>query len=215
MKKEKYPNLLLAATVHEHPLLIRGLGLVPAAMAAYSLKNAVAITLLLCFPLLAVCALSAVLGRRLPRLLFPPTMVVFSCLTLVPVIFVADSWFPGRMAELGAYVPLLAVSSVILTLSRSASEKPLGDAMISTAGGLAGWGVVVCLLGALRELLGYNTIWDRPVSMPLQLDSMEQPFTALILLAFAGALFEFIRVRYAATDAKQEPQTAGHEEGEA
>lgn len=190
------PNKLLNAAVHEHPLLIRGLALVPAAMAAYSLKNAAAVTLLLFLPVLFCAALSSLFGERLPALFRPPAAVLAACAALVPAVLIADALFPGRLALLGAYVPLLAVSSLVLSVFGDASKKSLPDALTGAGAGLAAWGAVVCLLGAFRELFGAGTLWERPVKMPIQLDSMQQPFTALIFLAFAGALFEYVRIKY-------------------
>ena len=56
-----------------------------------------------------------------------------------------------------------------------------------------GFALVCCSVGALREILASQTIWDKPFELySIKLIGVEMPFFGFIMIGFVSALFRSI-----------------------
>ena len=97
--------------------------------------------------------------------------------------------------SLGIYVPILSLNTLMLTLCGRYSQpghRPV-LALVDAVGYSAGFALAMCLLAAIRELLGNNTLWGRAVKLPVRLTGVQIPFAGFILVALLAALLQFLR----------------------
>ena len=73
-------------------------------------------------------------------------------------------------------------------------------------GSTVGFGVVICLISALREMAISNTLWDIPLHFTVDLPEAASPFSAFILLGFLSALLQWSRQRVSAYFRKKEEE---------
>lgn len=187
-----------------NPILITGLVLAPAVVAAYSLPNAVALSVVLWIVTLPTILLASLLSRfapGLPRAVLPVFYVLCSAVMLVPSYFTARLVAPAVMDAIGIYGPLLAFNSILFSRAKHypRRKKPLW-AVLDAACYCLGFTLAICLVGALREVLGAGTLWGVPMGWNIQFNGLLMPFGGCILVGMLSALCrrlvdEFRRVR--------------------
>jgi len=95
--------------------------------------------------------------------------------------------------ELGIYLWLTAVNSIMIQLSavnpRKTVFKGFKDAMMMCLG----FAAVCCFIGAAREVLGNKTIWDNPFEIySVRIIGVTLPFFGFIMIGFINAFFRSI-----------------------
>ncbi|MGK7295971.1 MAG: electron transport complex subunit RsxE, partial [Candidatus Wenzhouxiangella sp. M2_3B_020] len=80
--------------------------------------------------------------------------------TLVSVVdLVMQAWFAGLSQTLGIFIPLIVTNCTILGRAEAfASRRGIGDSLLDGVAQGAGFGAVLVLLGAGREIVGQGTL---------------------------------------------------------
>jgi electron transport complex protein RnfD len=178
------------------PIVLVGLGIAPLVAIATGLRPALALAV----GLLAVQVLTFLVLIGLRRLIVRPLAPVF-------VVVVAAGWTAALRIVCHAYLPDLAIRDTLscwllpsLLPTVVLARLLFDDAGESKSAGyrkwvlaIAGLAVVLCLLAAIREVLGAGTLWQIPVSAKPMLtwtltSSGGCVVTALLLLAAAPLL---------------------------
>lgn len=188
----RYRRRLRAASgiLENNPVLALGLAL-PLAIVPINLKSGVAISAVMLVATLPPAAAAAVVGQRIPAWLRAP---VFGLLSMLCVLLARAYLlrYPVLLGELGIYVPLAAVNTILLGLT-SAPQKPPAPALRDALAMCVGFALVVCGVSALREIMGNRTIWDLEFGLyPIRMVGVTLPFFGFILLGFLSALFRSI-----------------------
>ncbi len=176
----------------DNPVFALGIGLPFVIAPSVSLKNGVAISILFLAATLPCVVIAAFVGKKPPVLarmpLYALISIVFVTLAAVPL----GRW-PSIRADLGIYIPLTAVNTLMLEMAaRHPAKSPL-SALRASLVNWAGFAVVACSVSAVRELLGNRTLWEAPAALlPIRFTGVSLPFFGFILLGFFAALFRNI-----------------------
>ena len=97
-------------------------------------------------------------------------------------------------AALYLFLPLMAVNTLVSYRAGgfSVSHEPavaLTDALASSLG----FGLVICLVSALREIASSGTLWDIPLDIDLRLPEAALPYAAFIMLGFMAAFLQWLK----------------------
>lgn len=190
-------------------VLFQALGLCPIIAAGTTLKNGVALTVCAAVILLPLSFIVSLLGERLPKWLRPAVYVVIGSLLMVGAAYVMEtSISPELYAKLYLFIPLMAVN-MLYTRSGGMTTVIYPLATIADAlGSTVGFGIVICLISALREITISSTLWDVPLGYTVSLPEVAAPFAAFILLGFLSALLQWSRQHITAYFRKREEENA-------
>ena len=173
-------------------VLISGFMLPYIVMPAISLKTAVALTIAMLFTVLLGTAAAQLVSKQ-------NDWVRYIVVTTAALGGVALSRFALRLISteifdaLGIYLPLMAVNSiVVLYAARRAGSESLLSAFGRGVASVVGFGLVACIVGALRELLLTGAVWGVPVAT-LSFPAAGTVFFGFILLAFFSAAVQAVR----------------------
>jgi Na+-translocating ferredoxin:NAD+ oxidoreductase RnfE subunit len=175
----------------EHPMLLRGAGIVTIAAACTSAANALALTLImlvLCLSISVVYIFERGEYRQPMRtVIYLVPSAILMCLCGLAVNAVS----PTTAQSLGMYLPLAAVDSLVLArLQADAPFLPPAQAMPEA---LALWwlyAVVALPVGALRELFGRGTVFGWRLLLSVNAGGMHLAFAGFLLSGFALAVWQ-------------------------
>ena len=100
---------------------------------------------------------------------------------------------------MGLYIPLAAVNSMMLETSVFSPRDNWLKAFCDSVLMCMGFALVACSIGAIREILGSQTIWEIPFKVyPVRMVGVRLPFFGFIMIGFLTAVcrsFDRIFVR--------------------
>jgi H+/Na+-translocating ferredoxin:NAD+ oxidoreductase subunit E len=87
-------------------------------------------------------------------------LIISSLVTCIELFMYA--WFPDLGRSLGIFVPLIVTNCAIVARAEVfASKNPVRASIVDGLTMGAGFALLLCALGAFRELLGYGTLFSR------------------------------------------------------
>ena len=192
-------NLLVENAVTNNIVLIQALGLCPIIGAATTLQSGVVMSVCTAAVLLPLSLLMAFLGSYLPKWLRPAVYVLLASLLLVGTSSLLTHYISGELfAKLHHFIPLIAVNMLYArTVGFSSIAHPVST-VVDALGSTVGFGLVICAISALREVLVYNTLWGNPVEGTALPPEAASPIFAFILLGLIAALLQWSRQRITA-----------------
>ena len=172
-----------------NPVLIEGLALAPAVVATQSLKAAV----ILSVGFIWLVVLDVVIVRfafsKASEEMRTIACALIGAVLFVPMAYTLKLVFPFLSTEVGLYLPIMIVDSVILSKSELYIElhhsnfRMFMELLFHSLGFI----LVVCLLGAAREVLAYGTIWGITVNAAPISSSVALPFFGFFMVAVLAA----------------------------
>ena len=134
-------------------------------------------------------------GGKLPPVFQPPVYTLFAASLLFGAAFVLNQFISTELyASLYLFLPLMSVTTLFSYHGggqRGALQPWM--ALLDSLASAIGFGLVICLVGALRELLTQNTIWGVPVPVSMKLPESALSFSALILLGVMAAGLQHLK----------------------
>ena len=207
MSKKKNPrrefwrttHLFVENAVTNNIVLIQALGLCPIIGAGTTLQNGVALAACTAAVMIPLSLFVALMGTWMPKWLRPAVYVVLASLVLVGCSFLLNRYIsPELFAKLHHFIPLIAVNMLYArTTGFSSIVHPIATVM-DAVGSTVGFGLVICGISALREVMAYGTLWGVPMDVEITMPLASAPFTAFILLAFMAASLQWTRQRISA-----------------
>ena len=190
-------------------VLIQALGLCPIITISTTLQNGVVMAACTAAVMLPLSLLMALLGSRLPKWSRPAVYVVLASLLLVGCSYVVERYVSTEIfAHLHHFIPLIAVNMLYdRTVSFSSIVHPVTTVM-DALGSTLGFGLVICFVSALREVVAYGTLWGHSLDTSVQVPSIATPFAAFILLGFMAAGLQWSRQRISAFFRRKEEDAA-------
>lgn len=188
-------NIFLDSFLLNNIVLIQAIGICPILAVSTSLKNGVVLSLCTAAVLVPASLFMSFFGENIPSWLRPPIYTVGAALILLGAAAITDSFISHELyASLYVFLPLTAVNTLVSYRAGgfSVSHQPvvaLTDSIASTLG----FGLVICMISALREALASGTLWGVPVNTGLRLPESALPFAAFILLGFMSALLQWLK----------------------
>lgn len=183
----------LAQSIHDdhlwlnNPVMVRGLGLAPIVAMASDVDRAfmlcvLSILLLTATRMLAV-AVCHITGNR-----FRPVVYAYSAAILyIPVYIIMYNIFGTDLSIMGIYLPMMVVEPVIVKRMEATELETIGEAFRKGINNTIGLCVAILLMGCLRELLAYGTVYEKPVLPVGLLPLAAQPAGGFLLLGLVAA----------------------------
>ncbi len=185
----------LDGIVLKNPVLVSALVVSPVAVASVTLKQAAMVAFVF-VPLTFLTLLCAsFIPKKLPYTLRILSYALISCVLYIPLSLACRAMDAHTFYNIGVFLPLLTVNSLIVSRSetqflRYSRSRMLGEVLCDCIG----FTLVILLCGMIREAFGNNTLWDRPLHLPFQLDFLSYPFGGLIILGILAAAVQKLRV---------------------
>lgn len=192
-------QLFVENAVTNNIVLIQALGLCPIIAAGTTLQNGVALTVCTAVVLIPLSLFIAVMGNLLAKWLRPAVYVLLASLLLVGTAYLLDRYISTDLyAQLHLYIPLMAVNMLYTrSVGFSSIVNPVAT-VVDALGSTVGFGAVICIISALREMATYGTIWNHPLENAYTVPGMNSPFVAFFMLAFMAAFLQWSRQRISA-----------------
>lgn len=192
-------QLFVENAVTNNIVLIQALGLCPIIAAGTTLQNGVALTVCTAVVLIPLSLFIAVMGNLLAKWLRPAVYVLLASLLLVGTAYLLDRYISTDLyAQLHLYIPLMAVNMLYTrSVGFSSIVNPVST-VVDALGSTVGFGAVICIISALREMATYGTIWNHPLENAHTVPGMNSPFVAFFILAFMAAFLQWSRQRISA-----------------
>ena len=194
-KTNWYRRFLLATKglFYENPILSMGLALPFAAVACTSLQTAVGLSIGALIALIPAVLLMFVIYKKLPEQflwLEYPLCALLSAVFVLPTRLVVGSISPALMDSVGVYFSLFCVSSLLFCAAeKSKKETDPARVLLDLVRMWLGVVIVLLLVGLIREILGYGTIWNKPLTfMKIRFSGVMVAGLGFILLGFLSAL---------------------------
>lgn len=153
-----------------------------------SLKSAVVISVFL-FMATVPCAVFSSLAKHKLKVAY-----LVACCAVLSMCFVMLTKFALRgqavlLDSLGLYIPLAAVNSMMLEMSVFSPRDDWKAALNNSILMCMGFALVACMIGAAREILGSQTIWDIQFKLyPVKMVGVRLPFFGFIMIGFLTAI---------------------------
>lgn len=174
--------------VSKNPVLIAGLSLGPVIAISQSLKAGVSLSVAFSIIVVPVFVILGCIPVKLSKSLRVILCCLLSAIFFVPAFWFAKTIFPEVNDKVGVFLPLMVVNPII---SNRSSETMKGFLPItSLKNGLKtalGFSLVMCIVSAIREILGSGSLWGAPIGNLRGNVSFLLPFMGFIILGFLAA----------------------------
>ncbi len=176
-------------------VLVKLLGLCPIVVAAVDLKAGVTLAACVGLALLPTALLMSFVGEKLKPVIRVPLYTLIALVILLGAGFVLNTYIePELYASLYLFLPLLAVNSLMTyRVGGFAVVSRPPEAMADALGSVCGFGAVICIVAAVREVLANGSLWDVRLLKTPPLTAAASPFFAFLMLGLLAALMQFVR----------------------
>ncbi len=191
----KLTGIFFETFLSKNIVLVQAIGICPIIAVGTTLQYGVALTLCTMAVLLPTSLFMSFYGDRLPALLRPPVYTLGASLLLVGAAYLVEHAISTELyAALYLFLPLMAVNTIFTYRAGgfSVSNRPAA-ALVDALGSSLGFGLVICIVSALRELATTGTLWGVDMGFKLRLSEAAQPFAAFIMLGFMAAFLQWIK----------------------
>ncbi len=146
--------LLTAGLWRDNPAMVQLLGLCPLLAVSSSVVNGLALAIATAVVMLGSSASTALLRRWIPDTIRLPILILIVATFTTAVVMVLEAWAMPLYLALALFIQIIVTNCAILArLETHARHARLGAALADAAGRALGFGWVLVLLGAIRELL--------------------------------------------------------------
>ena len=190
-KVRKYRKILnkTAGLFKENPVFALAMTLPFIIVPAVSLKSAVVMCLFIFVSTVPSAVVATLVKDKVKSIYAIPLYCVIAMLA-VTLLRIKLKSHAVILEEIGIYIWLTAINSIMIKLSATKPRKKWVDGLKDAVMMCLGFSMACCFVGAIRELLVSKTIWGNPVSFAkTQLIAGEMPFFGFIIIGFACALF--------------------------
>lgn len=183
-------KILLNGLLKENPILILMIGLCPVLACSVSLSDAFGMGLAASFVLISSNFIISCFRKFIPNQIRIPIFIIIIATFVIIVDYTMKAYSPSLSKSLGVFVPLIVVNCIILARAEAfACKNKVIHSIFDGIGMSLGFTVVICLVGAIREIFGNGTI--------LGLEILNNPAIMMILppggFLVMGLLISIIR----------------------
>lgn len=167
MKKR---GVIANGLLFENPTFVQLLGMCPTLAVTTSLKNGLGMGLSATAVLIMSNILVSALRKAIPEKVRIAAYVVIIATFVTIVQMVLQAFVPSLYASLGLFIPLIVVNCIILARAEAfASKNSVAKSALDGVGMGLGFTGALCIISAVREILGAGTIWGmKVIGAPLE-----------------------------------------------
>ncbi len=176
-------KVLRDGIIFDNPVLIQVVGMCATLATSTSIINGAGMGLSTTAVLIGSNIVISLLRKFIPDTVRIPCFIVVIASFVTVVQLILQAFLPAINDALGLFIPLIVVNCIILARAEGFASKngPVASFFDGLGNGL-GFTMVLCIMGAVRELLGSGTI--------LGMTIMPEAFPKTLLLIMApGAFF--------------------------
>ena len=150
---------LLKGFWKENPVFIAVLGLCPTMAVTNTLVNGLIMAGATTFVLVGSSFLISLLRNIIPRQVRISVFIVVIATFVTVVDYGLAAYVPDQYPELAAFIQLIVVNCIILGRAEAfASKNGVGYSVLDALGMSGGFGIALCMIGAIREVFGSGTL---------------------------------------------------------
>ena len=172
-------RVLVRPLVDENPVTHQVLGVCSALAVTKSLSTALVMSLAVLAVLVTANAAISAIRRLIPREVRLIVQITIIASLVIVTDQVLEAWFYGASQALSVFVGLIVTNCIVLGRAEAyAMHNPVLPSVLDGVGNGIGYGLVLTLVGTVRELLGAGTLlgfevlplaadggWYRPVEL--------------------------------------------------
>lgn len=194
---KSFLSVFWRAFLPENVVLVQALSLCPILAVGSNLQDGVTLAVCTLAVLVPTDLVFSLLDKKISSKLRPLLHALLSSIFLLLAALVLRQWIaPNIYAHLYLFLPLMAVST--LFTYRSAGVTVLGKGSLvsflaDSLGSALGFGLVLCVTSALREMAITGTLWNIPLGYAARFPEAEHPFIGFVLLGFMAATLQWVK----------------------
>lgn len=173
-------------------VLMSGLVTAPIIVAATTARR----TLALVLGFFLISYVSILLCRFIPRRIVYSIRIllyaVVACFVFIPTMYILTLLFPDIIDGIRLYVEIMVVNSLLLAKTETRFYlKPYGEMAVDALIYIAGFAIAAFIVGIIRELLAYGTLFGLRLWDPV-VPAAKSPFFGFIMVGIMAALCRVI-----------------------
>lgn len=170
-------------------VMMTGLMVSPVAVAATTLKNALVISL----AFVVITLISIVISSYIPkRIVYTIRIIIYALIATVvyiPVALFIRDFFGDVFEAIGVYIAVIVANPLILSKTESRFYKrPFLFMFVDSLMFVLGFVVVCVSVGAVREILVYNTIYGVALTFPFTVPACGTTFGGFIMIGILAGM---------------------------
>ena len=211
-------NALTAPLVRQNPVTLQILGICSALAVTTSLATAFTLAVSLTVVVVLAAGVISLIRRHIPNSIRLIVQIIIIASMVIVIDQILQAWFFALSQRLSVFVSLIATNCIVLGRTESfARTNPPLPSMVDALGNGLGYGLVLVVIGACRELLGSGKLAGFPV---LPLADEGGWFTPLSLMLLAPSAFFLLggliwAIRSLRPEQAEPPEFPPHDLGEA
>ena len=193
MDKRNGAETFRRGIITNNPLIFQIIGVCPVVAIASSVASAAAVALITAVELLVIECLACLVFKKVTAYIRVLLYAVLGFAINLPFFMLIGKLSPEISENLGIFLPLLAVSSVIAVKCETfAVKNTLKDTFVDAVATSLGYALIVMLVGTAREIFGSGTFLGKSVGLPYTAEAFLMPFGGFLVLGFIAALVKGI-----------------------
>jgi electron transport complex protein RnfE len=161
----------------ENPVFRLVLGMCPTLAITTSASNGIGMGLAATFVLVCSNVLISALRNFIPRKIRIPGYIVIIATFVTVVDLVMNAYFHELHKSLGIFIPLIVVNCIIMGRAEAyAGKNGVFFSLLDGLGMGLGFTISIVVIGMIREIIGFGTIFGTPVMSPSYI-----PFLLIVL----------------------------------
>ncbi len=199
MNKEKnqsgltFPKMLFKGSFIFNPVLTQAIGICTIIAIAVNLKISLVLSAMLTIIIIVNECLASLVLKKLSRWLRVIIYMVISILILTPASFFLDQNYSELYASMGIYLPLLSANSlIVIRCEKYGVKNSLKYSFFDAVCAGAGFSGAAIIIGSIREIVAFGTIFGKQISSLPTFSAMAAPFGGLIVTGFLAAFHKWL-----------------------
>lgn len=145
--------------VKENPLLVLNIGLCSSLAVTTSVTNGIGMGAAMMFVLLMSEIIISLFHNLIPEAVRLPVFIIVIASFTTIVQLCLEAYIPSLSEALGVFLPLIVVNCIIMgRVEAFASKNSVPSAVFDALGMGLGYTWVLCVIAAVRELLGFGSL---------------------------------------------------------
>ena len=167
MKKSK-SSILTNGIIKENPVLVMLLGACPALAVSVIAVNGLGMGIAVTVVMLGSNTVISILKNVIPDKVRIPCYIVITAGFVTIVQLLVMAYAPAINQALGIFLPLIVVNCVIFSRAEMfANKNSVLNSAVDAIGMGLGFTLVLTLMGAIRELIGFGSLFGIPLTADL------------------------------------------------
>ncbi|MEG2396376.1 MAG: Rnf-Nqr domain containing protein [Oscillospiraceae bacterium] len=192
-KKSKVLDGIKTSAIIKNPVLFEAIGIAPVVAMAISLKSAIILSVVSFAELFIIEMISCLMLKKVKGRYRMAIYAVLGVMINIPLFMVFKRFAPNETANVGIFLPLMAVNSLIaLHCERFAVRNSPSETAVDAISAGASYAFVILIIGIIREVIGSGTLYSFKLHLPVQLSGLLMPFGGFLILGFFAAILKSI-----------------------